>query len=105
MFLLGEIFFRSLTPEMQTDMALDNFEMPESAHSVHKVEQVAVLNIVRFAVIQAHERSYLNNKAIHQHVQMSLASSGAFSALSINHTFIPPATCSTFDTYNIDPLY
>ena len=86
-------------------MTLNNFMMPKKAHSTHKVEQVAALNEVRSASIQAHERSYLNNKAIQQQVQASLASSGVYSALSVNHTFVPSATNNTFDTYNKDPLY
>lgn len=105
MFSLGETFVCALTPEMQTDITLNNFVMPEKSRSTHKVEQVAALNVVRSTAIQAHERSYLNNKAIQQQVQTSLASSGVYSGLSVNDTFFPSTTSNTFDTYNKDPSY
>ena len=44
LFSVGEIYFRALTPTMQTDMNQHNFVMPVGARSESKVTQLEALS-------------------------------------------------------------
>ena len=66
---LAETYFRALKPDMQTDMIQHQFQMPKSSRGHTKSRQIDALNEVRTAATEAHERSYINFKAINQHVQ------------------------------------
>ena len=73
MFSLAETFFRSLKQDMQTDMLQHKFVMPQAGRSSSKSRQIDALNDVRTAATEAHERSFINHKAISQQVKASMA--------------------------------
>ena len=93
MFLLAETYFRSLKPDIQTDMLQHEFEIPKANRSSTKSRQIDALNGVRTKNTEAHERSFISHKAISLQVKQYMTSTGRmYQQSTTNHVGLGQGT-------------
>ena len=77
--------------------------MPKNARSSFKIEQIEALNKVRPRTTQSNERSYLNQKAIEEQVQATLALLGVLSLAGVHNSLVNTSSPAGFGSFGGDP--
>ena len=103
MFSLAETYYRALTPAMQIDMSQNKFNMPASARSSLKSEQMEALDLVRSHETRYHERSYLSNRAIKQQVEATLGTANNSTVTAYNYVTSNEKR-SGYESFTTDPM-